>query len=194
MALDKRAKRTQNWLYEALINLMEQKNYREITITELAEKADIARPTFYHNYNSIDDILINRMDEAFGQYIDSVRKDLKKNLGDVDRTMDAIVRQIFVVWQGNEKLFRLLVKAGLTHKMVERFNDYVTTLQSEAVPEFHSSVMPQRYLTQFFAAGTVQFLTVWIEEGMVLSVDEAGKIYKPMMKLLIETSRKYNEG
>ena len=57
MKQDKRTKRTKASLLKTLLKLLENKDYSEITITELTEKADVARQTFYRNYNSKDDNL-----------------------------------------------------------------------------------------------------------------------------------------
>jgi AcrR family transcriptional regulator len=37
--------------------LMDAKPYSKITISDICEKAGIARPTFYRNYNDKDDIV-----------------------------------------------------------------------------------------------------------------------------------------
>ncbi len=39
------------------------KEYSEISITELTERAGIARQTLYRNYTGMNDILLSRMDE-----------------------------------------------------------------------------------------------------------------------------------
>jgi AcrR family transcriptional regulator len=41
------ARRTQKWLREALLELMKEKAYSKITITELVEKADLSRYSLY---------------------------------------------------------------------------------------------------------------------------------------------------
>ena len=44
-------------LREALIILMNEKNYYKISICELCEKAGVSRMAFYNNYKSKDDLL-----------------------------------------------------------------------------------------------------------------------------------------
>jgi AcrR family transcriptional regulator len=192
MTTDKRAMRTQAWLFESLLDLLKVKNYKDISVTELTEKADIARPTFYRNYNSIDDILIKKMDEVFDEYILMVKNVIRMNPDDTDGNVNEIVRLIFIVWGDNASLFNALLQAELTHKAVERFTEYVNSLQSQVIPEFQNSTITQRYLSQFFAAGTFQFLRIWMEEGRVLTVDEVTEVFDPMMKFLLKTTREYS--
>lgn len=42
---------------EALFKLMEEKNYTQITVSEVAKRADISRRTFYRFYKERDEVL-----------------------------------------------------------------------------------------------------------------------------------------
>lgn len=57
--LDPRIKRTRNYLREAFIDLVLDRGYQHITVTNLAEKALINRSTFYLHYRDIDDLMTN---------------------------------------------------------------------------------------------------------------------------------------
>lgn len=48
---------TQQWMIDALLSLMDEKDYHEITIVELVQKADLGRRTFYRYFKSKDEIL-----------------------------------------------------------------------------------------------------------------------------------------
>ena len=48
----RRVKMTQTLLKQSLIELMEQKNIRQISIKEICEQADVSRSTFYSYYGS----------------------------------------------------------------------------------------------------------------------------------------------
>ena len=43
---------------EALLLLLEKKDYEFITVTEICQKAGVNRSTFYLHYESMDDLLI----------------------------------------------------------------------------------------------------------------------------------------
>lgn len=68
MAEDRRIRKTKACIKQSLIELLESKKISDITVTELTERADISRKTFYLHYNSIydakediDDDLISRL-------------------------------------------------------------------------------------------------------------------------------------
>lgn len=53
---DRRIGKTQKSIRDALVNLLAEKDVSQITIKELAERANINRKTFYMHYTNIDDI------------------------------------------------------------------------------------------------------------------------------------------
>ena len=58
---------------EALLILLEKKEYEFITIKEICEKAGVNRSTFYLHYESIDDLLeetINNLNQKFQDAFD----------------------------------------------------------------------------------------------------------------------------
>jgi AcrR family transcriptional regulator len=54
---NRQVQRTRSWIFEALMVLMDKKPYEKITISDITEKAGIARQTFYRNYDDKDDVL-----------------------------------------------------------------------------------------------------------------------------------------
>ena len=58
MGTDKRVARTYNNLFTALLKLLSEKSFDDITVTDLCEKADIHRATFYKHFTGKHDFLI----------------------------------------------------------------------------------------------------------------------------------------
>ncbi|MDE7246397.1 MAG: TetR/AcrR family transcriptional regulator [Lachnospiraceae bacterium] len=52
-------------IYTALLQLMEQNAYSDITVTDIAKRAGVSRMTYYRNYRSKDDIFIQHIDGLF---------------------------------------------------------------------------------------------------------------------------------
>lgn len=51
------ALRSKEWLANALLELMKNKPFREISISEIAEKADLSRRTFYRSFSSKEEVI-----------------------------------------------------------------------------------------------------------------------------------------
>lgn len=56
---DRRIRRTQKSLHEALISLVLEKNYDSITVQEILDRADVGRATFYSHFKGKDELLIS---------------------------------------------------------------------------------------------------------------------------------------
>ena len=61
---DRRIRRTRALLRQGLIQLMETKDIKDISVKELSDLVDINRGTFYLHYNNIDDVLDELLDDA----------------------------------------------------------------------------------------------------------------------------------
>jgi AcrR family transcriptional regulator len=72
---DRRSERTQRLLGEALVKLLEEKKYGEITIQDLLDQADIGRSTFYAQYYDKDDLLSSRMEQIIAQLCQRIGTD-----------------------------------------------------------------------------------------------------------------------
>ena len=53
---DKRIRRTKKLLRQALTQLMQQKDFQSITVTDVVREADINRGTFYAHYRDVYDL------------------------------------------------------------------------------------------------------------------------------------------
>ena len=54
---DRRTRRTRQLLRSALLSLLKEKRYEEISVQDIIERADVARSTFYMHYVDKDDLL-----------------------------------------------------------------------------------------------------------------------------------------
>ena len=58
--VDRRIRRTQKSLHEALISLVLEKSYDSITVQEILDRADIGRSTFYAHFDGKDKLTVTR--------------------------------------------------------------------------------------------------------------------------------------
>jgi hypothetical protein len=57
---DRRTRRTRQLLRDALLSLLKEKRYTDISVQDIIERADIARSTFYVHYIDKDDLLVGK--------------------------------------------------------------------------------------------------------------------------------------
>ena len=79
---NRQVQRTKSYIFEALMLLMDEMPYGKISVSDITEKAGIARTTFYRNYNDKDDVVFEYLLNTFNTEllnIKTVDKDDKQN-------------------------------------------------------------------------------------------------------------------
>jgi AcrR family transcriptional regulator len=61
--VDRRVRRTRDAIHRAFIGLMQERGYDGVTVTDIIERADIGRSTFYAHYTDKRDVLHATLDE-----------------------------------------------------------------------------------------------------------------------------------
>ncbi len=61
---DRRSQRTRQALSEALVELIQEKDYGAITVSDIIARANVGRSTFYAHYQDKDDLLLDQMDRV----------------------------------------------------------------------------------------------------------------------------------
>ncbi len=104
--IDLRVQRTQKNLKNALISLIDEKKIKDITVTELAEKAEINRKTFYSHYPSIEELVYDILEDHSSNFNNTISTyDFFSADFDIEHFIDSM-NQNFV---NNIKLYRSLV-------------------------------------------------------------------------------------
>jgi len=187
---DKRAVRTRTWLLETLLELIEEKEYADINITELTQKAGIARQTFYRNYGSKDDIILSKMDEILDQYLYTAQKHLESKR---DSNWDFEVKAMIYVWKQNGALFKAVHKAGLAHQALEKLAALFSRFHMKAqnlkeLDERH------QYLVYYLAGGVYMVLNKWFEDESPPPMALVRDLFKKAAQNTDQIAQEYREG
>ncbi len=106
----------QREIEEALFSLLKQKNYEDITITELSEKMNMPRKAFYRYFDSKDDALFALIDHQMLEY--SAFTEDKS--GDKSRSLTRELEDYFKFWMGKRDLLTVLDRSSLIGILIER--------------------------------------------------------------------------
>ena len=102
-------------LETSLLNLMLQHPYKEITVTDICQEAEIPRRTFYHYFESKDDVLDAMIENLMQRCFLNVMFDL--HLGP-ECKKESFVR-IFRFWEGdNRTKLDALIRNGLESRLM----------------------------------------------------------------------------
>ncbi|MBT2654005.1 TetR/AcrR family transcriptional regulator [Bacillus sp. ISL-18] len=74
---DRRIIKSKKAMKDALVSLMQEKDFKDITISDIVVSADLNRGTFYKHYQYKEDILNEIIDEVITNLIESYREPYK---------------------------------------------------------------------------------------------------------------------
>ena len=150
--------RSRRLIISALLELMEDHPFIELTIREIADKADHVRRTFYGHFSSKDDVLRS--------HIDGLCSQLSKRISDTGEPLLRYVSgQFFAFWNEHADLLRKLKKNGLFIPVdtVERFlKNLDITFRMEQwkhLPEREHS-----FANAYMAGGLMNLLNNWVDK------------------------------
>lgn len=158
---DRRVRRTKSLLINALLSLLEIKNYKDITVKELCDVADINRGTFYLHYRDIYDMLEQIEQDILAQFEEliSVHAPI-----DFNANPNPLIYDIFQFIADNHSLYTtLLGKNGdisFLLKIKKLFRDRLMNLYASNLPE--KSQIRFDYFYNFIAAGLIGLIESWL--------------------------------
>jgi len=173
---DLRARRTRKWLQDALIGLMKEKSFQDIQITELTERAQVSRPTFYLHFRSKEELLLSHVDVIFDEFHTEVSSEIAR--GNIDRKRFSIM--LFQYWERYAETLRLVIQAENPDILLERLTEYVEVVIKELDAKTHKPANDprlQELVVGFVAGGAYMLLTEWISNKTPFSAEQMGLLF-----------------
>jgi AcrR family transcriptional regulator len=179
--MDKRALRSRKLLQEALLVLLEKKDYAKTSVADICETAGVARPTFYLHYKTKDDLILGYLDDMFEQFYDELPADMLvvSNIG------IELAELLFSQWENHRPFVQAVVKAGLDNLIMKRFQQYCTQLFGRFLRTNDFKVTsPEllKYVIDYLAGASMMIIMRWLKEGMRQSVSSIALLYTEMAR------------
>ena len=72
--MDRRILRTRDTLGDALVALMQEKNFDEITVQDVLDRAGVGRSTFYVHYRDKQDLFLSDVEDFFDHFSSALKR------------------------------------------------------------------------------------------------------------------------
>lgn len=165
----RRVRMTKLLLKTALIELMQEKPFPQITIKELCERADLNRTTFYLHYSDQSGVLRDIEQEAQEKAIKYMR-----NVSPDAKAIDLIEAFMNYV-KDNAVLFRTLMLSDGAQTFKQEFIRYTLSQIRPNLP-YYGDELHEKYVFSFLMNGSIHIITDWIESEFDLSTKEVAKV------------------
>lgn len=165
---DRRIRRSRQLLGDALLALLQEHDLSAISIRQVTNRADVGYMTFYRHYNSLDELLVDRIRALIEQEIDAV-------VADCDR--QGLL--IFEHAARHAALYRTLLfspNAARARRMLEQ------TLAEFFLPTaIEDALIPVSLRAQQAAASVITLIRWWFETGMTTPIDRMAAMYNRLV-------------
>ena len=101
---DKRNQRTEDAIKDALLTLLQERSLRDLSVTEVARKAQVSRSTFYAHFNNLDEV----REHVVRDYFESLSS-LRAQMHSQGSCLECTDRQPFCSSLRSTKKYRPLV-------------------------------------------------------------------------------------
>lgn len=166
--------RVKHSITNALIDLMKEKAYEEISISEITKQAGVSRVSYYRNYDSKDDILT----ENLGNLIHSLNDTL--NSLPSHTPIRRVMTHFFKTIRENMSVFMLLYHAGMDRRIQEAL--YHLIIASDQFPAMDKR---RTYPASLFSGALFSLLVQWYNTDMTENDSELSNIFCQYMDGLL---------
>ncbi|MCI1727594.1 MAG: TetR/AcrR family transcriptional regulator [Lachnospiraceae bacterium] len=166
--MDRRQKKSREAIFEAFSSLIMQKEYSEITVQDITEKANVGRSTFYAHFDTKDALLKEVCTSLFDHVVrDHAEAEKTHDFSGGKNDTDSMITHILYHVKDNRYNITGILHGESGSLFLHYFKQYLTGIFRN---EFHGRLrktdVPEDYLYHHISCSFVDTLNWWIEDGM----------------------------
>ncbi len=167
---------TASLMQEALISLLDKKEYEFISIKEICTKAGVNRSTFYLHYETLDDLLQETIESFTQKFYDSFNVKI-----DIDEIIKTNQTQSFFLLtpkylniyldfiRNNKKLFSISIKKPQLLNGHDIFNSLNESYFKPIMDYYKIDKTIQPYLIKFYIESIMSIVKQWLKDDCLIS-------------------------
>ncbi|MFJ8068356.1 TetR/AcrR family transcriptional regulator [Peribacillus sp. NPDC096447] len=180
--IDRRIRKSKMALKESLISLMQNKDFRDISITDIVELADLNRGTFYKHYQYKEELLEEVMEDVIADLIISYREPYKNVETFTINELTASVIKIFEHVANYANIYTLILKSNAWPTLLERICNELKKLPLEDLEDYRPNPKINIELASSYQAYAILGMIIeWVNTGFKYS---AGYMAEQLLEIL----------
>lgn len=173
--MDRRQRKTREAIFKAFTELLSKKNFGQITVAEIIEKADVGRATFYAHFETKDYLLKEMCEELFCHVFDSAQGDCShRHIFECDIS-DSVFFHLFTHLQRNDNKILDLLSCENNELFLRYFKSGLANLiesQSYLLEKAKEKSLPRDYVVNHIASSFVETVRWWVENKTLQSPEK----------------------
>lgn len=164
---DPRIRRTKRLLRTAFLQLLQEKNIEQITVTDVIQTADYNRSTFYRHYPHIEAFIEDLLTEEITNLL-NIFKAPYRNHPTVHLTaLKPEDISLFDYISGNKTFYKEWTKLNVHQQFKMKFIDEIQSFYANEIMMDlpHTVPLDRQFYTSFYAHGIYGLIFKWISGG-----------------------------
>ena len=165
------ALKSQQWLTDTLLVLMEEKAYEDISIMDICKKADLSRQTFYNYFETKDELFRYMLRSSYNEKLNSMTE--------IPSSDEAISAFVSIVRE-NPRMVKAIVKNNMGNLVSDEIFNAITTFLNNFIPDFDNQ--PDfSYHVILLSGALTHFMLYYARNNKELSEKEMTKILETFL-------------
>lgn len=184
------AVRSRKMIRQAFYEVLKEKNFEKITVTDIVKKADINRSTFYAHYPDVMGVVEEIQDEIL-DYTQNFMENI--DFKDFYRNPKPYLQNIVKLVAENNELYRLLMTSAMATKQLERIKYILIerTIETVKAPELFQDRFSLEFSVRFFMGGVADVYTQWLYGEIDCTIEE---LTDQLAEMILKTTESYKLG
>ncbi|MEY8643693.1 TetR/AcrR family transcriptional regulator [Staphylococcus arlettae] len=177
--IDRRIQKTRETIKNAFIELLNEKGFWNISVNEVAERADINRGTFYLHYQDKFDLFEKYVDELLSELTSQIKplnqeKDQRKN--EIEDNDNNIYELFFKHFQEYSSFYKPILSFKGGPYFYTRFIEIIKEFYLQQYTKLpYNQKLDKEILINFVAHAQLGVISSWIQEDMTKTPEYMGE-------------------
>lgn len=155
---DRRVQRTRYALRDALVSLLPERGWDDLSVQDICERANVGRSTFYMHFRNKEELLAGGLGDLRGALREQAKAAREEGHGGLP-----FVRGLIEHVHEQRKLFRALIGRRSGHVVQTRFRDMVLQLARDDLSRLAAAQWRRDASAHYIAGALVELLAWWVE-------------------------------
>lgn len=180
---------------EAMLKILEKKDFEYITVKEICTEAEVNRSTFYLHYENTRDLLIEcveYMNNQFQEYFKEFNKPIVADIKNSPKEELILIKPEYIVpyltyIKENVRLFKTAIFRASSMDLENTYQKMFKYVFSPIMNKFGVPDENRKYILTFYINGIIAIIMEWIKNDCDMAID---KITDIIIDCIINRSEK----
>jgi len=157
---ERQKEQSRQMIENAFFELLREKEFSQITVSEIVKRADVARRTFYRLYE--------KKESVIAVYFQNLCEEYKNGHTQIESyDLKQVARDYFEFWYIQRDKLLTFYRAGLQDLLYYGISSASTEVIRSRIQDEQLRKMPEvEYFATYSVGGFINLLIRWIEKGM----------------------------